>query len=273
MCSNHLHADFHVCGHDPHPPRRLRDRSHEHQGVDGLHPPVAAFLLHHQSIQPLGPRLPLPLGRHRLLRRLRHPCHLWGRRLHRRLLSRPEVEERQGDVLTQQQTTDAERSAAAVAGWVRLQRQGKILHHFRCRHDLLIFQIDMASRSQQENPLQSPRTIVNVLNPQICKQLFLHGRWQDYASMGSNGDGNCSGKRPIVHHDDILHKKSALLHKLDDNLAVFHTHAIAGVLGGLTGLLVEPHYAASSSPNPVPRAPPMTVASSSVRICGPFIIE
>ncbi|CAL9769473.1 unnamed protein product [Musa acuminata subsp. burmannicoides] len=177
MCSNHLHADFHVCGHDPHPARRLRDRSHEHQGVDGLHPPVAAFLLHHQSIQPLGPRLPLPLGRHRLLRRLRHPCHLWGRRLHRRLLSRPEVEERQGDVLTQQQTTDAERSAAAVAGRVRLQRQGKILHHFRCRHDLLIFQ--MASRSQQENPLQSPRTIVNVLNPQICKQLFLHGRWQD----------------------------------------------------------------------------------------------
>lgn len=54
----------------------------------------------------------------------------------------------------------------------------------------------------------------------------------------------------------ILHKKSALLQKLDDNLAVFHTHAIAGVLGGLTGLLVEPHYAASSSPIPVPRAPP-----------------
>ncbi|CAL9118947.1 unnamed protein product [Musa acuminata var. zebrina] len=71
----------------------------------------------------------------------------------------------------------------------------------------------------------------------------------------------------------ILHKKSALLQKLDDNLAVFHTHAIVGVLGGLTGLLVEPHYAASSSPIPVPRAPPTAATSSSVRICGPFIIE
>ncbi|URD94807.1 ammonium transporter 2 [Musa troglodytarum] len=39
----------------------------------------------------------------------------------------------------------------------------------------------------------------------------------------------------------ILHKKSALLQKVDDTLAVFHTHAVAGILGGLlTGLLAEP---------------------------------
>lgn len=39
----------------------------------------------------------------------------------------------------------------------------------------------------------------------------------------------------------ILHKKSALLQKVDDTLAVFHTHGIAGMLGGLlTGLLAEP---------------------------------
>lgn len=39
----------------------------------------------------------------------------------------------------------------------------------------------------------------------------------------------------------ILHKKSALLQKVDDTLAVFHTHAVAGLLGGiLTGLLAEP---------------------------------
>ncbi|XP_076901631.1 ammonium transporter 2-like [Bidens hawaiensis] len=39
----------------------------------------------------------------------------------------------------------------------------------------------------------------------------------------------------------ILHKKSIWLQKVDDTLGVFHTHAIAGILGGLlTGLLAEP---------------------------------
>ncbi|KAM3287747.1 ammonium transporter 2 [Capsicum chacoense] len=39
----------------------------------------------------------------------------------------------------------------------------------------------------------------------------------------------------------ILHKKSTFLQKVDDTLAVFHTHAVAGLLGGLlTGLLAEP---------------------------------
>ncbi|XP_075486270.1 ammonium transporter 2-like [Primulina tabacum] len=39
----------------------------------------------------------------------------------------------------------------------------------------------------------------------------------------------------------ILHKKSTLLQKVDDTLAVFYTHAVAGILGGaLTGLLAEP---------------------------------
>lgn len=39
----------------------------------------------------------------------------------------------------------------------------------------------------------------------------------------------------------ILHKKSILLQKVDDTLGVFHTHAVAGLLGGLlTGLLAEP---------------------------------
>lgn len=39
----------------------------------------------------------------------------------------------------------------------------------------------------------------------------------------------------------ILHKKSSLLQKVDDTLGVFHTHAVAGLLGGLlTGLLAEP---------------------------------
>lgn len=39
----------------------------------------------------------------------------------------------------------------------------------------------------------------------------------------------------------VLHKRSALLQKVDDTLAVFHTHAVAGLLGGaLTGLFAEP---------------------------------
>ncbi|KAI3525745.1 hypothetical protein L1887_04793 [Cichorium endivia] len=39
----------------------------------------------------------------------------------------------------------------------------------------------------------------------------------------------------------ILHKKSIWLQKVDDTLGVFHTHAVAGLLGGLmTGLLAEP---------------------------------
>ncbi|XP_073281729.1 ammonium transporter 2-like [Primulina huaijiensis] len=39
----------------------------------------------------------------------------------------------------------------------------------------------------------------------------------------------------------ILHQKSTLLQKVDDTLAVFYTHAVAGILGGaLTGLLAEP---------------------------------
>ncbi|KAJ7972733.1 Ammonium transporter [Quillaja saponaria] len=39
----------------------------------------------------------------------------------------------------------------------------------------------------------------------------------------------------------VLHKQSRLLRKVDDTLAVFHTHAVAGSLGGiLTGFFAEP---------------------------------
>ncbi|KAL6528590.1 ammonium transporter Amt2 [Orobanche minor] len=39
----------------------------------------------------------------------------------------------------------------------------------------------------------------------------------------------------------ILHKKSTLLQKVDDTLAVFYTHAVAGFLGGLlTGVFAHP---------------------------------
>jgi ammonium transporter, Amt family len=49
----------------------------------------------------------------------------------------------------------------------------------------------------------------------------------------------------------ILHKKSSLLMKVDDTLAVFHTHAVAGLLGGvLTGLLATPELCALECPIP-----------------------
>ncbi|KAK4382711.1 Ammonium transporter 3 member 1 [Sesamum angolense] len=39
----------------------------------------------------------------------------------------------------------------------------------------------------------------------------------------------------------VLHKKSRLLKQVDDTMAVFHTHAVAGILGGLlTGFFANP---------------------------------
>ncbi|KAL3500370.1 hypothetical protein ACH5RR_039463 [Cinchona calisaya] len=53
--------------------------------------------------------------------------------------------------------------------------------------------------------------------------------------------GICSGAIPWFTMM-VVHKKSELLQKVDDTMAVFHTHAIAGSLGGiLTGLFAEPN--------------------------------
>lgn len=52
--------------------------------------------------------------------------------------------------------------------------------------------------------------------------------------------GVCSGSIPWFTMM-IIHKKSKLLQMVDDTMAVLHTHAIAGCLGGiLTGLFAEP---------------------------------
>lgn len=43
----------------------------------------------------------------------------------------------------------------------------------------------------------------------------------------------------------VLHKRVAFFQKVDDTLAVFHTHAVAGFLGGiLSGILAEPNLLA-----------------------------
>lgn len=52
--------------------------------------------------------------------------------------------------------------------------------------------------------------------------------------------GICSGAIPWFTMM-VVHKKSELLQKVDDTMAVFHTHAVAGSLGGiLTGLFANP---------------------------------
>ncbi|KAH6790909.1 ammonium transporter 2 [Perilla frutescens var. frutescens] len=52
--------------------------------------------------------------------------------------------------------------------------------------------------------------------------------------------GVCSGSIPWFTMM-VVHKKSELLQKVDDTMAVFHTHAVAGCLGGvLTGLFANP---------------------------------
>ncbi|CAN4076797.1 unnamed protein product [Withania somnifera] len=52
--------------------------------------------------------------------------------------------------------------------------------------------------------------------------------------------GLCSGSIPWFTMM-VVHKKSERLQKVDDTMAVFHTHAVAGSLGGiLTGLFANP---------------------------------
>ncbi|XP_050384608.1 ammonium transporter 2-like [Argentina anserina] len=52
--------------------------------------------------------------------------------------------------------------------------------------------------------------------------------------------GIASGSIPWVSMM-VIHKKSSLFQKVDDTLGAFHTHAVAGLLGGLlTGLFAEP---------------------------------
>jgi Amt family ammonium transporter len=53
--------------------------------------------------------------------------------------------------------------------------------------------------------------------------------------------GICSGSIPWFTMM-VVHKRWSLLQRVDDTLGVFHTHAVAGFLGGsLVGLFAEPH--------------------------------
>lgn len=52
--------------------------------------------------------------------------------------------------------------------------------------------------------------------------------------------GICSGSIPWFTMM-VVHKRWTLLQRIDDTLGVFHTHAVAGYLGGfLTGVFAEP---------------------------------
>lgn len=68
------------------------------------------------------------------------------------------------------------------------------------------------------------------------KQMYL-GVVQGWAAIIM---GLCSGSIPWLTMM-VVHKRSELLQKVDDTMAVLHTHAVAGSLGGiLTGLFAEP---------------------------------
>lgn len=54
----------------------------------------------------------------------------------------------------------------------------------------------------------------------------------------------------------VLHRKSAFFQKVDDTLGAFHTHAVAGALGGLlSGILVKPSLLELYYPPPLSHGP------------------
>lgn len=70
-----------------------------------------------------------------------------------------------------------------------------------------------------------------------CLRLCVTGLVQGWAAIIM---GVLSGSVPWFTMM-IVHKRWSLLQKIDDTLGVFHTHAVAGLLGGvLTGLFAEP---------------------------------
>lgn len=72
----------------------------------------------------------------------------------------------------------------------------------------------------------------------ISKIFIFTGLVQGYAAIVM---GIFSGSIPWFTMM-VLQKKIKLLQKVDDTMAMLHTHAIAGILGGiLTGLFSEPH--------------------------------
>eukprot|EP01018_Ginkgo_biloba_P013582 Gb_33684 [translate_table: standard] len=84
----------------------------------------------------------------------------------------------------------------------------------------------------------SAHEVVLVFLTGVCLNALYHlGVVQGWAAIAM---GVLSGSIPWFTMM-IVHKRSALLQKVDDTLAVFHTHAVAGLLGGaLTGLFAEP---------------------------------
>lgn len=66
--------------------------------------------------------------------------------------------------------------------------------------------------------------------------------------MGGDFDGNFIRQRAMVHDDDRAQAMDTASAN-NDTLGVFHTHAIAGLLGGvLTGLFAEPQLCAMFLP-------------------------
>ncbi|WOL07267.1 ammonium transporter 3 member 1 [Canna indica] len=93
------------------------------------------------------------------------------------------------------------------------------LHHSRCKYIKMVF-----FRCIRLAIYTSVLTITNVVD--TCWATIVMGK--------------CSGSIPWFTMM-VVHKRSRLLKKVDDTLGVFHAHAVAGFLGGLTtSLFVEP---------------------------------
>ncbi|WOL03549.1 hypothetical protein Cni_G12269 [Canna indica] len=194
-----------LCGHHPHPPRRLPPRPDELPRLDALRPPLAHLLLHRRRLLPLGRRLPLPLGRHGLLRRLRHPPLLRHRRFHRCLLGRAEVDDGQGEVPAEQRATDADGSGAAVDGVGGVQRRRPLLRQHRLvaggaqhqhlrRHQPAC--VDLPRRHLLQEAVRHRSRAGHDHRPRLH-----HSRRRFGPRLGCDSDGHMLRQHPLVHHD------------------------------------------------------------------------
>uniref|UniRef100_A0A6V7QYQ1 Ammonium transporter AmtB-like domain-containing protein n=1 Tax=Ananas comosus var. bracteatus TaxID=296719 RepID=A0A6V7QYQ1_ANACO len=228
---------------DPH--RRGAPRPHELQGLDALRPALAHLLLHRRRLQRLEPqRLPLQGRRHGLRRRLRHPPLFGGRRIDRRLLGGSSDGEGQGEVPTQQYPADPNGSRPVMDGVDRVQRGAPyaanidasmaILNTHLCTATSLLVWLclDMFvfGKPSVIGAVQGMITGLVCITPAA-------GLVQGWAAIIM---GVLSGSTPWFTMM-VLHKRIRFLKRVDDTLAVFHTHAVAGSLGGiLTGIFAEP---------------------------------
>ncbi|KAL2345788.1 hypothetical protein Fmac_007073 [Flemingia macrophylla] len=233
-----------VCGDysDPHSGRVARED--EHSRVDAVCAALAYSFLHRHCLQHLVPQRVARKARpHRLLRRLRYSPLRRSRRLHCGVLGGSTVREGEGSEMEQHDYGACGRRAGLDGvEWVQRWRtvcgehggvSGRSQHTRvrRCqrhgvgptRHSLLWEAHRVWRRTGHDH---RPR--------------LHHASRRGCARVGGDLMGLVSGSVPW-YTMTILHNKLPFLKQVDDPMAVFHTHAVAGVLGGLlTGVFAVP---------------------------------